>query len=219
MKITRDKLNISETIGSVSMEIIDAGNESVVMTLAHGAGADMDHSFMRRLAEELAARNITTIRFNFPYMEKRKGRPDVPAVAHATIEKVLEFARMNFPMNTLIASGKSFGGRMTSQLLCKQNNFDVKAIIFYGFPLHPANTPGTDRADHLKNTELPLLFLQGTRDTLAFTELIMSVTSKLPQSKLIMLDKADHSFKVGKKDLIVDLANYTSEYLRSVHLV
>jgi uncharacterized protein len=213
MKITRGNLHVSDSVGSVSIEVVVPDTPAAVMTLAHGAGANMDHSFMRKLAEELCTRGIATVRFNFPYMENRKGRPDVPAIAHATVEKAIEFSKSEFPQLPLVAAGKSFGGRMTSQLLCKQNKFNVKAIIFYGFPLHPANSPATDRAEHLQKCTIPMLFLQGTRDALAYPELIRGVTSDLPLAQLITLEKADHSFKVGKKELIVDLANYTSEYL------
>jgi uncharacterized protein len=219
MKITRGQINISETIGNVSVEVTDPGNPSVVMTLAHGAGANMDHSFMKRLADELAIRGIATVRFNFPFMEHRKGRPDVPAVAHRTISQVIEYAQELFPGLNLVVSGKSFGGRMSSQLLCKQSFSMVKAIVFYGFPLHPANSPSIDRAEHLKEVNVPMLFLQGTRDALAYLDLIQSVCASLPKARLITLEKADHSFKVGKKELIVDLANNTSDYLKSMQFM
>lgn len=219
MKISRGSLNISEKIGSVTTEVTDPGDTNVVMVLAHGAGANMDHAFMKRLSEELAALRIASVRFNFPYMEQGKKRPDVPAVAQATIEGALGYAYKMFPNAHLIASGKSFGGRMSSQLLCKQNTYGVKAIVFFGFPLHPANTPGIDRAAHLKDIQIPMLFLQGMKDALAYPELIREVCDGLPQAQLITFEKADHSFKVGKKDLIVDLARNTSEYLHSKHLV
>ncbi len=219
MKITRGNILISEKIGSVTFEVTDPGNPTVVMTLAHGAGADMDHRFMKGLADELGALGIATVRFNFPYMEKGKSRPDVPAMAHATIDRVLAHTRTLFPASRLVASGKSFGGRMTSQLLSKQNDHDVKAMVFYGFPLHPANVPGTDRAVHLKDVRIPMLFLQGTRDALAYPEYISEVCKSLPLAKLVSFEKADHSFKVGKTEIIVDLAKNTSEYLGDAHLL
>jgi uncharacterized protein len=219
MNITRSQIKISDTIGNVSTEVTDPGNARVVMTLAHGAGANMDHSFMKKLADELALRGIATVRFNFPYMENHKGRPDVPAVAHLTIVRVIEYTHELFPQLNIIVSGKSFGGRMSSQLLAKQSFPNVKAIVFYGFPLHPANSPGTDRAEHLKEVTVPMLFLQGTRDTLAYLDLIQSVCATLPKAQLITLEKADHSFKIGKKELIVDLANYTSDYLKRMQFI
>jgi uncharacterized protein len=219
MKITRSQINISETIGNVSVEVTDPGDSAVVMTLAHGAGANMDHTFMKKLADELAIRRIATVRFNFPFMEHRKGRPDVPAVAHRTISRIIEHTQELFPGLNVVVTGKSFGGRMSSQLLCKQSFPNVKALVFFGFPLHPANTPSIDRAEHLKEVTVPMLFLQGSRDSLAYPELIQSVCASLPHAQLIMLEKADHSFKVGKKELIVVLANYTSDYLKSMQFV
>lgn len=219
MKITRGNIQVSDSIGSISIEVTDPGNAAVVMTLAHGAGADMDHRFMKSLAEALGSLRIATVRFNFPYMEKGKSRPDVPAVAHATIAKVLAHTRTLFPTSHLVASGKSFGGRMTSQLLCKQNDHGVKAMVFYGFPLHPVNAPGTERADHLKDVRIPMLFLQGTKDALAHPALIAELCKSLPHAHLVTFEKADHSFKVGKTELIVDLAKNTSEYLESTHLM
>ncbi len=190
MKVTAIHLHVSESIGDVSGEIIEGEKTDVVLTLAHGAGAGMHHSFMVSLAEALAHHHITTLRFNFPFMEKKKGRPDVPAVAHRTIESAVSLAHSTFLHKPLFVSGKSFGGRMTSQHLAKSPDARVKGIIFYGFPLHPAGKPAIERADHLKEISLPMLFLQGTRDELAQWNLISSVTESLP---LASLQKAGRS--------------------------
>ncbi len=109
-----------------------------MITLAHGAGAGMNHSFMIALAKSLSEAGIATMRFNFPFTENKKGRPDPPAVAHKTIEASISKAKELFPKLPLFVAGKSFGGRMTSQYLSAHHDASVKGIIFYGFPLHPA---------------------------------------------------------------------------------
>lgn len=215
MKVTPVKLHVSESIGDVSGEIIEGEKTEVVLTLAHGAGAGMHHSFMIALAEALAHHNITTLRFNFPFMEKTKGRPDVPAVAHRTIESAIVLAHSSFPSKPLFVSGKSFGGRMSSQHLAKSQDAHAKGIIFFGFPLHPAGKPAIGRADHLTEISLPMLFLQGTRDELAQWDLISSVTHSLSHATLQKLEGADHAFKAGRKNLIPDLAQVTKEWIAS----
>lgn len=219
MTIERKNIFISESIGPVSGELMTPDTPSAVMTLAHGAGAGMDHPFMKALALELSGMNIASLRFNFSYMERGKKRPDVPAIAHKTIEAVVGEARRIFPQLPLILAGKSFGGRMSSQLVALQPQLPVSAIVFYGFPLHPANTPSVVRAEHLSQIRVPLLFLQGTRDALAQVNLITEVCEGLPSATLSLIDGADHSFKVGKKDNIVDLARKTHDYLLSHHII
>jgi predicted alpha/beta-hydrolase family hydrolase len=184
------------------------------MTLAHGAGAGMNHSFMVALANALAEKNIGTLRFNFPFMENKKGPADKPAVAHQTIAAAIAKAQKLFPSLPLFVSGKSFGGRMSSQYLSEHNNAAVKGIIFYGFPLHPAGKPSTDRAEHLKNVQQPMLFLQGTKDELATWNLIEPVCSALKKATLIKIEGADHSFKAGKKDIMSILVEETDSWIR-----
>ena len=207
------KLNISKSIGKVSAEIISHAKSKCILTLAHGAGADMHHSFMINLSNALADRNIATMRFNFPFTEHKKGRPDSPAVAHQTIEAAMTKAQELFPKLPLFVSGKSFGGRMTSQYLSAQHDKKVKGIIFYGFPLHPAGKPSVERGDHLKDIKVPLLFLQGTRDALATLDLIEKVCASLPLAKLEIIEGADHSFKAGKTDTISILSDKTSAWM------
>ena len=186
------------------------------MTLAHGAGAGMDHSFMITLAQSLSEEGIATLRFNFPFAENKKGRPDLPAVAHQTIEAAILKAQKLFPELPLFAAGKSFGGRMTSQYLSAHPNDAVKGIIFYGFPLHAPGNPSTDPAEHLKNVKLPMLFLQGTRDNLATLNLIETVCSALEQTTLITIEGADHSFKAGKQDTMSMLVNFTTDWIEEL---
>jgi predicted alpha/beta-hydrolase family hydrolase len=206
-------LQVSSDIGSVSAEAIVPENPYCIITLAHGAGAGMNHAFMVSLANLLAAKGVVTVRFNFPSTENKKGRPDVPAVAHKTIAAAIKSARELFPSLPLFASGKSFGGRMSSQYLSAHPDAGVKGIIFFGFPLHPPKKPSTERAEHLKDVHLPMLFLQGTRDELATWDLIAAVCAALPQSTLVKIEKANHMFKAGKQDTVSILADATDEWL------
>jgi predicted alpha/beta-hydrolase family hydrolase len=164
---------------------------------AHGAGAGMNHAFMEALAQALAARGIATLRFNFPFMAKGSKRPDPPAVAHAEIRAaVAETARL-LPGVPLFAGGKSFGGRMTSQAQALQPLPGVKGLVFVGFPLHPAGKPSVERAKHLADVKVPMLFLQGTRDELAELELMRATAQELgPRASLHIVDGADHAFHV-----------------------
>lgn len=213
MKESLHTLSISDAIGAVSLIDVVPAQPRAVMTLAHGAGADMNHSFMRLLAEALAARQIATVRFNFPYMEKKRGRPDVPAVAHATIARVAASVQERYATLPCFLSGKSFGGRMSSQYLAASSPAWVKGIVFYGFPLHPAGKPGVERAAHLNDVQVPMLFLQGTRDTLAELPLITNVCAALPLANLVLFEKADHSFKAGKQNNIDALADATVQWM------
>jgi predicted alpha/beta-hydrolase family hydrolase len=216
MKTKSLSLLVSDSIGSVTAEYIIPGKSNCIVTLAHGAGAGMNHPFMMSLAKFLAEENIATLRFNFPFIEQKKGRPDAPAVAHETIEAAIGNAHKKFPSVPIFVSGKSFGGRMSSQYLSVHPHSAVKGIIFYGFPLHPVGKPSIDRAHHLKNVKLPMLFLQGTRDALATLSLIETVCSGLPQATLVKIEGADHSFKAGKQDTMSMLVNFTSDWIEQM---
>ncbi|OQP67567.1 alpha/beta hydrolase family protein [Niastella populi] len=213
MSSKRIVLQVSDTIGKVTAEYNVPPNATCLLTLAHGAGAGMDHSFMVSLSGSLSAAGIGTMRFNFPFAENKKGRPDTPAVAHQTIEAAIMKAHDLFPDLPLFASGKSFGGRMSSQYLATHPDTGVKGIVFYGFPLHPAGKPSIDRAEHLKEIKVPMLFLQGTKDTLAQWELIAEVCGSLKKAKLVKLEGADHSFKAGKQDTMSMLVKATAEWV------
>src|SRR5229473_4353109 len=151
--------------GEVSALLCRPANARWLLVLAHGAGAGMSHPFMEKLAEELGAVGVATFRYQFPYMEQRRGVPDSPAVLTATVAAAVRAAAEAAPDLPLLAGGKSMGGRMTSQAAAKDPLDGVQGLVFFGFPLHPPNSPGTKRADHLANVTLPMLFLQGTRDT------------------------------------------------------
>lgn len=208
--------DISPAIGSVSCECFVPEKSKCIITLAHGAGAGMNHSFMVTLAQSLSEAGIATLRFNFPFTENKKGRPDTPAVAHKTIETAIAKAKKLFPKLPLFAAGKSFGGRMTSQYLSANHDTALKGIIFYGFPLHPAGKPSVERAEHLKDVKAPMLFLQGTRDELAKWDLIEPVCSSLPLATLIKIEGADHSFKAGKQNIIQRLTDETNSWIESI---
>jgi uncharacterized protein len=170
---------------------------SACYVLAHGAGAGMNHPFMAAIAEGLAMRGIATLRYQFPYMEKGSKRPDPPQLAHATVRAAVAAAARALPGMPLIAGGKSFGGRMTSQAQAVAPLPGVHGLAFLGFPLHPPDKPSKERADHLFAVRIPMLFLQGTRDKLATLELIEPLTHALgDQSSLQLFADADHSFHV-----------------------
>lgn len=209
-------VDVSKTIGKVSAKVIAPGKPKAIIALAHGAGAGMDHPFMKRLSEELSALSLATFRYNFPFMENRKGRPDAPAIAQKTVEAALSKAHDLYPLLPVFASGKSFGGRMSSQKLSVECPEYVKGIVFYGFPLHPPGAPSIQRADHLSALRIPMLFLQGTRDSLADLTQLKKVCKGLPTSTVVTFEGADHSFKAGKEDLLPKLAAMTSEWIEGI---
>ena len=213
MKTRSLSLKISPSIGIVSAECIVPEKSKCIITLAHGAGAGMNHSFMVTLAQLLSEQSIATMRFNFPFTENKKGRPDLPAVAHKTIEAAIAKAKELFPDLPLFAAGKSFGGRMSSQYLSAHPDASVKGIIFYGFPLHPLGKPSTERAEHLKDVKTPMLFLQGTKDELATWDLIESVCASLPLATLVKIEGANHAFKAGKQNIIQLLTDETKNWI------
>ena len=173
--------------------------------LAHGAGAGMAHPFMAAIANGLAERRIATLRYQFPYMEQGSKRPDTPKLAHATVRAaVLEASRL-VPWLALFAGGKSFGGRMTSQAQAAAPLPGVRGLVFLGFPLHPVGQPSDERGKHLFDVQIPMLFLQGTRDDFANMQLIEPLCKQLgTRATLKLFQEADHSFHVpartGRKD-------------------
>jgi len=165
--------------------------------LAHGAGAGMRHPAMSAVAEGLAARGIATLRYQFPYMERGSRRPDPPPLCHATVRAAVAEAARLAPGRPLIAGGRSFGGRMTSQAQALEPLPGVRGLAFLGFPLHPAGQPSDMRAQHLAEVRIPMLFLQGTRDALAERSLLEALVARLGTSAtLSLLEEADHSFHV-----------------------
>jgi predicted alpha/beta-hydrolase family hydrolase len=190
------KIAVSETT-AVSALLERPERARAVYVFAHGAGAGMTHGSMEAVAAGLADRGIATLRYQFPYMEKGGKRPDPPAVAQAAVRAaVAEAARLCADL-PLFAGGKSFGGRMTSQAQAAAPLPGVRGLVFLGFPLHPAGKPASDRAHHLADVKIPMLFLQGTRDALAEVTLLEPVIASLgSRATLHLVKEADHSFHV-----------------------
>src|SRR4030088_2385662 len=208
------KMNVVN-VQKLDIEIGNAASVSGLLTqppkaracfvFAHGAGAGMTHPFMEAVAGGLGERGVATLRYQFPYMEKGSKRPDSPAIAQAAVRSAVAEAGRCCPGLRLIAGGKSFGGRMTSQAQAMAPLDGVDGLAFLGFPLHPAGKPSSDRANHLSDVHVPLLFLQGTRDNLAELSLLEPVVDRLgPSASLHRVEGADHSFHVparsGRKD-------------------
>lgn len=192
------------------------------LALAHGAGAGMAHKSMAALAEGLAERDVATLRYQFPYMEKGSRRPDPPPIAHAAVRAACAKAAELAGKLPLYAGGRSFGGRMTSQAQAARPLPGVRGLVFFAFPLHPAGKPGVDRADHLAKVEIPMLFLQGSRDALAELELLEPVIDTLgSRAKLILAPDADHSFHVpaksgrNDKDVLAALLDEASAWMKT----
>jgi len=199
--------------GDVSGLLLRPDGARLLYVLAHGAGAGMRHPFLEVVAQRLAERSIATLRYQFPYMEQRGRRPDPPAVAAATVRAaVIEAARVA-PGLPLVAGGKSFGGRMTSTAQAEAPLPGVRGLVFLGFPLHPPGRPGDTRAEHLAKVQIPMLFLQGTRDDFADVKLLRPVVKRLGERATVQLiEGGDHSFKVLKSagrtpdEVMTDLA-------------
>jgi predicted alpha/beta-hydrolase family hydrolase len=199
----------------VSARLELAAGARACYVLAHGAGAGMEHPFMSAAARELGALGIATLRYQFPYMERRSRRPDPPALCHATVRAAVEQAARLAPALPLFAGGRSFGGRMTSQAQALDPLPGVRGLAFLGFPLHPAGKPGDSRARHLADVRIPMLFVQGTRDALAERRLLEALMVRLgARASLSLIEDADHSFHVpartGKDSQV------RSELLRAV---
>jgi predicted alpha/beta-hydrolase family hydrolase len=205
--------------GNVSALLHQPQDSLFLLVLAHGAGAGMNHPFLESLSRELVMTGIATLRFQFPYMEQRRRVPDSPKILTATVRAAVAKAAELCPELPLLAGGKSMGSRMTSTAASEAPLANVRGIVFFGFPLHPPNKPGTKRADHLKNVAVPMLFLQGTRDTLADLSLLRPICSELgSRATLHVIETADHSFHVLKKsgksdeEALRELAQTTSRW-------
>jgi len=205
--VKRIGIAVDETI-EVSGLLQNPAEARACYVLAHGAGAGMEHPFLAAVAAELAWRGIASLRYNFPYMERRIRRPDPPQLAQATVRAAVAKALDLLPELLLIAGGKSFGGRMTSQAQAMAPLPTVRGLAFLGFPLHPAGRPSQERAKHLFEVQIPMLFLQGARDKLASLDEIEPLCNKLgKRATLKVFEDADHSFHVparsGRTDVQV----------------
>jgi uncharacterized protein len=189
----------AEGAGEVLALLVRPAKARWLLVLAHGAGAGMRHPFLEALAEELAGVSVATLRYQFPYMERRRV-PDAPSVLTATVQAAVQTGAKAAPDLSLLAGGKSLGGRMTSTAAAEGKLEGVRGLLFFGFPLHPPKRPGTKRAEHLRNVKQPMLFLQGTRDDLADLNLLRPICSDLGERAMLhVIEGADHSFHVLKR--------------------
>ncbi|MGD0404671.1 MAG: alpha/beta family hydrolase [Candidatus Acidiferrales bacterium] len=209
--------------GEVSAILVRPQSAESLLVLAHGAGAGMNHPFMQSLATELVAVKVATLRYQFPYMEQQRKIPDRPPVLTATVVAAVDAASKAAPDLPIFAGGKSLGGRMTSLAASERGLGAVRGLIFFGFPLHPPNQPGTKRAEHLRAVKLPMLFFQGTRDTLADLNLLRPIHTELgSRATLHVIDTADHSFHVLKSSgttdgaVLQEIARTVSVWTRSL---
>lgn len=216
-------IDAGEELGKVSGILLRPPDACAVYVLAHGAGAGMRHRFMESIASSLAEHGVATLRYQFPYVEAGRRRPDPPAALEATVRAAVGQARELAPDLPLVAGGKSLGGRMTSNAMAREPLEGVRGLIFLGFPLHPPKRPGVTRAEHLARVESPMLFLQGTRDDLADQGLITSVCAGLgPRATLRVVDGADHSFAVLKRsgrsdaEVMQELVLAITDWLRRI---
>lgn len=217
---TGDKLRLAVLgNGEVSALLVRPPTARWLLVLGHGAGAGMAHPFLEKLTAELASAGIATLRYQFPYMEERKRVPDRPELLLSTVAAAVRLAMEAAPELPFLAGGKSMGGRMTSQAAAENLLGPVKGLVFFGFPLHPPNRPGTKRAQHLARVGVPMLFLQGTRDTLADLTLLRPICAKLgSRATLHVIPEADHSFHVLKKsgktdaEVMTELAQTTAAW-------
>lgn len=190
---------VNEKAGTVSGLLLLPHGAKCLLILAHGAGAGMRHGFMQNAAEKLADDGVATLRYQFPYMEKRIKRPDSEAVLTASVRAAVATAKKHADGLPLFAGGKSMGGRMTSLAAAKEPLEDVRGLIYFGFPLHAAGKPSADRGQHLFDIKLPMLFLQGSRDALADLKLLKPLCDRLGKRvELYVIEGGDHSFHLLK---------------------
>jgi uncharacterized protein len=217
------QVHISDDIGQVSALLMLPPDAWSLYVLAHGAGAGMRHRFLGAISAALAERGVATLRYQFPYMEAGRRRPDPPHVLQATVRAAATKATEMAPELPLLAGGKSLGGRMTSGAAAVTPLPGVRGLVFLGFPLHPPGQPGTSRADHLDRVDVPMLFLQGTRDEFARLDLITDVCEGLePNATLHLVDEGDHSFGVLKRsgrsaaEVLTELADSIEQWSRAL---
>ena len=213
---TELRVRVGETTGDVSALLVRPADARLLYVLAHGAGAGMRHPFLETISQRLAEREIAALRYQFPYMEQRARRPDPPAVAAAAVRAAVMEATRAAPGLPLVAGGKSFGGRMTSTAQAGEPLPGVRGLVFLGFPLHPPGRPGNERAEHLTQVQIPMLFLQGTRDDFADLKLLRPLVKRLgARATLHLVDGGDHSFKVLKKSGRTE-ADVMTELVRAI---
>ena len=223
--MTELQIHVSDSLGSVSALLVRPPDAWLLYALAHGAGAGMGHHFLEAMSAALVERGVATLRYQFPYMEAGRKRPDYPSVLQATVRSAVAKAAELAPELPLAAGGKSLGARMTSGAAAAAPLPGVRGLVFLGFPLHAPGQPGTSRADHLERVDVPMLFLQGTRDAFARLDLITDVTEELDaRATLHVVESGDHSFGVLKRsgrtpaEVVEELVNTTVDWARA-HLL
>lgn len=207
----------------VSALLVTPPKPKILLVLGHGAGAGMNHPFMASLADALALADVASFRYQFPYMEEGRHVPDRPPVLTATVAAAVRAASQAAPKLPVFAGGKSMGGRMTAQAAAQGLLPDVRGLVFFGFPLHQPNRPDTKRAEHLAEVKIPMLFLQGTRDTLADLKLLRPIVKTLSKrATLHIIDTADHSFHVLKStkktdaEILQELAATAANWMQAI---
>lgn len=216
-------IDVGDTTGPVSAVLLEPDGAACLFVLAHGAGAGMRHPFMEGVAAALAERRVATLRYQFPYMEAGRKRPDAPGRLEATVKAAVRTGIETAGGRPLIAGGKSLGGRMTSRVAAKGQLEGVEGLVFLGFPLHAPNKPSNDRAAHLGDVPVPMLFLQGTRDALADLALLTPVCETLgSRATLHVVEGGDHGFKVPKRsgrsdaDVLAELGDAVARWARAL---
>ena len=216
---TETRFLASRSAGEVSALVLRPENARWMLVFGHGAGAGMRHRFMEDAAATLATKGIATFRYQFPYVEQKSRRIDPQPILLSTVRSAAQAAHAAAPDLPLLAGGKSMGGRMTSLAASKGPLENVRGIVFFGFPLHPAGDPGTSRAEHLASVTIPMLFLQGTRDKLADLDLLRPEVERLGErARLHIIEGADHGFDVLKRsgrnagDVLVELTETTAAW-------
>jgi predicted alpha/beta-hydrolase family hydrolase len=220
---TQRKFQVTQDAGHVSSLLLRPDSARCMLVLAHGAGAGMKHPFLEGLSRRLAERQVATFRYQFPYIEQGRRRPDPPSILVATVaQAVTEAGRIASDL-PLFAGGKSLGGRMTSTAAAEGRLPGVRGIVFLGFPLHAPGKPGTDRADHLTRVGLPMLFVQGTRDAFADLDLLRPISTRLKdRATLHLVEEADHGFRVSRsrgrseEQVLDELADVVARWVQTV---
>ncbi|MEM7349167.1 MAG: alpha/beta family hydrolase [Acidobacteriota bacterium] len=214
------RFQATRSSGDVSALLVRPDDACCLLILGHGAGAGMRHAFMESICERLAERGIATFRYQFPYMEQGRKRPDHRNILLKTIRSTVAAATEAAAGLPLFAGGKSMGGRMTSMAAAKEALPGVQGLVFFGFPLHPAGKPGTERGEHLAEVDVPMLFLQGTRDKLAGLDLLRPICQGLGErATLHIVEGGDHSFHVLKRsgrthgEVLDELADTTQDWI------
>lgn len=211
---------VSETTGVMSGLLLKPEHAVSLLVFAHGAGAGMRHRFIEDLSQKLAGLGVATMRYQFPYMEKRVKRPDSESVLIATVQAALIAAEKYSDGLPIFAGGKSMGGRMTSLTLAKAPTDKLHGLIFFGFPLHAPGTPSAERGKHLADVQVPMLFIQGSRDALADLKLLKPLCAQLDgRAELFVVEGGDHSLHMAKRsgrtddEVLDEVAAKTSSWM------